>query len=81
MALTGVDGSAKNLSTRWDFEPPTSVPGGTMRRLTAQEMRKMNGGKPCNDLNAAIVIMSIIDPIGAAILIGIWLSQGCQNAT
>jgi hypothetical protein len=83
MALTGVDGSVEQLWQEMRISNHHQHPslGGKMRRLTAQQMSKVNGGKPCNDLNAAIIIMSIIEPVGAAILIGIWLSQGCQNQT
>jgi hypothetical protein len=51
-----------------------------MTKLTSQQMRLINGGSmsPCGDLlNAITVLMLFGQEIGAAILLGYYISQGC----
>ena len=49
-----------------------------MKPLTMQDMRRLNGGDNCSDLATAIVVLGLLEPVGAAILVGYWLSQGCH---
>jgi bacteriocin-like protein len=50
-----------------------------MKELTNEEMMAVNGGTPCHDLEVAIAITAILDPFGAAFLIGIYIGSGCLD--
>lgn len=52
-----------------------------MTRLTSQQMHRINGGTMptnCRDLMNAIAVLAICgQELGAAILLGYYISQGC----
>lgn len=52
-----------------------------MKRLTAHEMHVMNGGSValnCHDLADAIAVLALLGQVvGAGILLGYYISQGC----
>ena len=51
-----------------------------MKALTIEEMRSLNGGRTCGDVEGAMMVLALFgQEYAVAFLVGVWIGMGCYN--